>query len=84
MQHGGSLDGTEDPVYNQYRIHTQRMPISGVWIACSVNSGSQHQTTKDSLTAPVTHIPKEYEPKEEAVQAAREYIDQQETHAQGV
>ncbi len=59
------------------------MAISGLWIASIVNCGRQHQTTKDALTTTVTRIPKEYESKEEAVQAAKDYIDQQETHAQG-
>ncbi len=53
------------------------MPISGLWIACIVSCGSQDQTTEDSLTATATRIPKEYESKEEAVQAAKDYIDQQ-------
>ncbi len=67
----------QSPVYKHYRIHAQRMAISGLWIACIVNCGSQHQATKDSLTTTVTRVPKEYESKEEAVQAAKEYIDQQ-------
>ncbi len=45
--------------------------------------GSQHQTSKDSLTATVTRIPKMYASKEEAVQAAKEYIDRQESREQG-
>ncbi len=73
----------QSPVYKQYRIHTQRLAISGQWIASIVNCGRQKQTAKDSLTDTVTRIPKEYESKAEAVQAAREYIDQQETHGQG-
>ncbi len=80
---GGATDGTPSLVYKQYRIHSQRMAISEVWIACIVSCGSQQQTTVDSLTATVTRVPKEYESKEAAVQAAKAYIDQQETHAQG-
>ncbi len=79
----GSTDGTQSPVYKQYRIHAQRMPISGLWIACIVSCGSQDQTTEDSLTATATRIPKEYGSKEEAVQAAKEYIDRQESREQG-
>ncbi len=79
----GSTDGTQGPVYKHYRIHAQRMAISEQWIACIVNCGRQLQATEDSLTATVTRIPKEYESKEEAVQAAEDYIAQQETLAQG-
>ncbi len=73
----------QSPVYKQYRIHTQQLGISGQWIASIVNCGRQKQTTKDSLTDTVTRIPREFESKEEAVQAAKEFIDQQEAHGQG-
>ncbi len=73
----------QSPVYKHYRIHAQRTPIRGLWIACIVSCGKQKQTTTDSLTATVTRIPKEYESKAEAVQAAKGYIDQQESREQG-
>ncbi len=37
---GGATDGTQSPVYKHYRIHTQRMATSGVWIACIVSAGA--------------------------------------------
>ncbi len=83
MTPGRSTDGMQSPVYKQYRIHAQRMAISGQWIASIVNCGKQKRTTKNSLTATVTRIPKEYESKAEAVQAAKDYIDQQEIQEQG-
>ncbi len=79
----GSTDGTQGPVYKHYRIHARRMAVSGLWITCIVGHGKQQQTSDDSLTATVTRIPKMYESKEEAVQAAKEYIDRQESREQG-
>jgi hypothetical protein len=38
--------------------------------------------TKDSLTAKVTLVPGEYRSEEEAIQAAKRYIDGEEAHRQ--
>ena len=70
-------DMEENPVYKKHRIHTQHLP-SGLWLATIVNFGKQQTTTTNSLTAAVSRIPREYDSEPEAIQAARQYIDQQE------
>ncbi len=67
----------ESPVYKQYRIHTAQL-LTESWIVSIVNTGKQKFTTKDSLTMAVTRIPREYDSEQEALQAAKAYIDQQE------
>ncbi len=67
---------SESPVYKQYRIYASELS-TGLWLASIVNTGEQKVTTKDSLTLAVTRIPGEYGSEQEALQAAKEYIDQQ-------
>ncbi len=69
----------EAPVYRQHRIHSLQL-LSGLWVASTVNFGTRKMTNKDSLTDAVTHIPGEYDSEERAIQAARDYLDQQTEH----
>ncbi len=66
----------EAPVYKQHRIHTLKLS-SDLWVASTVNFGGRKLTNKDSLTGAVTRIPGEHESEERAIQAAKDYIDQQ-------
>ena len=75
-EQGGSSELKQNPVYKQHRIHTQQL-LSGVWLVSIVNFGNRKTTTGDSLTDVVTRIPREYGSKEQAIWAAKEYIDQQ-------
>lgn len=71
----------EGRVYRQHRIHTVQL-TSGLWLASIVNFGKRQMTTGNSLTDAVTRIPKEYGSEEQAIRAAKEYIDQQAVHEQ--
>ncbi len=51
--------------------------LSELWVVSIVTTGKRKLTTKDSLTMAVTRIPGEYGSEQEALQAAKEYIDQQ-------
>ncbi len=73
---GGAIALKERPVYKQHRIHTRQLP-SGPWLASIVSVGKRETITENSLTETVTRIPREYDSEEEAIQAARDYIDQQ-------
>ena len=64
----------EPPTYKQYRIHASRL-VSGPWISLIVNMGRKTVRTKDALTDTVTRVPGEYATEDEAIQAARAYID---------
>ena len=66
----------ESPGYKQHRIHTLQLS-SSLWIVSIVSIGTRKLTSKDSLTMAVTRIPREYDSEERAVQAAKDYIDQQ-------
>ena len=72
----------EGPIYRDYRIHTSRLPISERWLSENVRLGKKTAMTKDSLTAKVTLVPGEYRSEEEAIQAAKRYIDGEEAHRQ--
>ncbi len=73
----------ESPVYKRHRIHTLQL-ASGVWLASIVNFGKRKMSTENSLTDAVTRIPREYDSEEQAIQAAKTYIDQQEEHEEEV
>ncbi len=64
----------EPPVYKQHRIHIARLP-SGPWIGLIVNLGRKTVPTKDALTNTVTRVPGEFALEDQAIQAARAYID---------
>ncbi len=66
----------ESRVYRQHRVHTVQL-TSGLWLASIVNVGKRKMTTGNSLTEAVTRIPMEYGSEEQAIRAAKEYIDQQ-------
>ena len=66
----------EPPIYKQHRIHTTRLS-SGPWLSVIVNVGKKTILTKDALTDTVTRVPGEYTLEDEAIQAARAYIDQE-------
>ena len=67
----------ESPVYKEYRIHTRPLP-SGIWLASIVNFGKRKLVNTDSLTAAVNRVPGEYDSEQEAIEAAKRYIDQRE------
>ncbi len=69
-------ESKETPVYQQHRIHTLQLP-SGLWLVSTVSLGRRKLTNKDALTGAVTRIPGEYDSEEQAVHAAKEYIDGQ-------
>ncbi len=71
----------QNPVYRQHRIHTQQL-ASGLWRVSIVNFGNRKMTTGNSLTDAVTRIPREYDSEEQAIRAAKEYIDEQAVHEQ--
>jgi hypothetical protein len=67
----------ESPVYKNYRIHTKPL-LSGLWIASIVNFGKRRVSNTNSLTAAVSRVPGEYDSEQEAIEAAKRYIDQRE------
>jgi hypothetical protein len=69
-------------IYKEHRVHADQMPNSGLWISTIVKLGQTRAITKDSLTAKVTRIPGEYRSEEEAIAAAKRYIDKEEAHGQ--
>jgi hypothetical protein len=71
---GGASPVREPPIYKQHRIHTTRLP-SGPWISLIVNLGRKTVPVKDALTSRVTRVPGEYALEDQAIQAARAYID---------
>jgi hypothetical protein len=73
---------SDPPVYKGHRIHTKRL-FSGVWISTLVNVGKKTVPTKESLTDTVTRVPGEYAVEDEAIQAARAYIDYEVKEVQG-
>ena len=64
------------PIYKQHRIHTTQL-FSGPWVSTIVNMGRKTVPSKDALTDTVTRVPGEYPSEEEAIQAARAYIDRE-------
>ncbi len=78
-EQGGSSELKESPVYKQHRIHTMELS-RGSWLVSIVNLGPRKMPTKDSLTDAAMRIPGEYDSEDEAVEAAKEYIDQKTVH----
>jgi hypothetical protein len=70
----------ESTSYKKHRIHTKQLP-SGLWITSIVNFGKRKMVNTDSLTAAVSRIPGGYNSEQEAIQAAKRYIDQEEEQA---
>ena len=62
--------------YEQHCIHIRQL-FSGPRLSMIVNMGRKTVLTKDALTDTVTRVPGEYGSEEEALQAAREYIDRE-------
>ena len=62
------------PVYKAYRIHTARLTF-GTYISMIVGIGKRKLITEDSLTDTVLRVPGEFFSKEEAILAAKLYID---------
>ena len=69
------------PVYKAHRIHATRL-YSRPYVSLIVSIGKGQPMTKDSLTDTVTRVPGEYPSEDEAIQAAKRYIDAEETHRQ--
>jgi hypothetical protein len=74
---GGHAQLKQSPVYKEHRIHIKPLP-SGLWIASIVNFGKRKLANTDSLTAAVNRVPGEYDSDQEAIEAAKRYIDQRE------
>jgi hypothetical protein len=55
---------------------------SGHWLSKIVKLGKKKAMTKDSLTAAVTRVPGEFDSEEEAIQAAKQWIDDEEGRRQ--
>ena len=70
----------ESTIFKEHRIHTRQLP-SGLWITSTVNLGKRKLINSDSLTAAVNRIPGEYNSEQEAIQAAKRYINQKEEQA---
>ena len=64
-------------VYKEHRIHISRL-ASGLWLGIIVKLGQKKAMTKNSLTSAVTRVPGEYDAEEEAIRAAKQYIDDEE------
>jgi len=62
------------PVYKAYRIHTTRLTF-WTYISLIVSVGKRHLLTEDSLTDTVLRVPGEFFSKDEAILAAKLYID---------
>jgi hypothetical protein len=65
----------EGPSYRGYRLYTTRLP-SAHWLCKMVRLGKEKVKTKDALTAKVIALPGEYGSEEQALQAAKRYIDE--------
>ena len=72
----------EGPLYRGYRIYTAPL-FSGHWRCKLVRLGEEPVVTRDSLTPKVIGLPGEFDSEEQAVQAAKRYIDQEAAHGQG-
>jgi len=62
------------PIYKDYRIHTSQL-FSETYVSLIVRLGGRNPLTTNSLTDTVTRVPGEYEDEDQAIQAARAYID---------
>jgi hypothetical protein len=62
------------PVYRDYRIHISRL-FSEAYVTMIVRLGGRDPQTTNSLTDTVTRVPGEYGDEEQAIHAARAYID---------
>ena len=69
------------PVYKAYRIHTTRL-TRGTYISMIVSVGKRKLITEDSLTDTVLRVPGEFFSKEEAILAAKRYIDEEDSRRQ--
>ena len=72
---------SEPPIYKEHRIHTRRL-TRGPWVSMIVNVGGKLLPTKEALTETATRVPGEYATEDEAIQAARLYIDYEVREAQ--
>ena len=70
------------PVYKAYRIHVARLTF-GTYISMIVSVGKRKLITEDSLTDTVLRVPGEFLSKEEAILAAKLYIDAMDSRKQG-
>lgn len=68
------------PIYKGYRIHTSQL-FSETHVSLIVRLGGRNPLTTNSLTDTVTRVPGEYEDEDQAIQAARAYIDAAEKRA---
>jgi hypothetical protein len=69
-------------VYKAFRIHAARLTF-GTYISMIVSVGKRKLITEDSLTDTVLRIPGEFLSKDEAILAAKLYIDAMDSRKQG-
>ena len=65
-------------VYKAHRIHTTRL-FSRPYVSMIVSLGTRKPLTTNSLTDAVTRVPGEYPSEEEAIHAAKRYIDEKDS-----
>lgn len=70
------------PAYKAYRIHAARLTF-GTYISMIVSVGKRKLITEDSLTDTVLRVPGEFLSKDEAILAAKLYIDAMDSPKQG-
>ena len=78
---GGMSDVNKAPVYKAHRIHTTRL-FSRPYVSMIVSLGKRTPLTTNSLTDTVTRVPGEYPSEEEAIHAAKRYIDEEDSRRQ--
>jgi hypothetical protein len=66
------------PLYKAYRIHITRL-TRGTYLTMIVSAGKRKLRTEDSLTDTVVRVPGEFLSREEAVLAAKLYIDREDS-----
>ena len=72
---GGEMDLMGSGVYKNHRIHTTHLP-SGVWVVSIVKLGAAKEGARVGSRPPVERIRGEYLSQNEAVSAAKLYVDQ--------
>ena len=72
---GGEMDLMGSGVYKNHRIHTTHLP-SGVWVVSIVKLGAAKEGARIGGRPPVERIRGEYLSQDDAVSAAKQFVDQ--------
>jgi hypothetical protein len=75
---GGAMDLLGSGVYKNHRIHTTHLP-SGVWVVSIVKLGMAKDGARVAARPPVERIRGEYLSQDEAISAAKQFVDQETT-----